>query len=132
MSSELPPNERPREPRSGGGNFPLYGLAAALIVIGGWLLLRNLGLVPAINFPGNWWALFFLIPIFAIGGDLVCSFRQEQGYTPDMNGKIFGIGLFTIMMVIFLFGLDWGRFWPAFIILFGVMVLGNALARRAS
>ena len=48
--------------------------AVALIVIGVVFLLRNAG----VTFPGNWWALFLVIPILGALGSAWQTYRRDD------------------------------------------------------
>ncbi len=100
-----------------------YSMIAAigLIVIGAIFLLRNLDVV---DFGSNWWALFFLIPI---AYSLSTAWRQRQEnagkFPPAARGALIGAAMMTVVMVIFLFGLNWGTMWPVFLIIGGVAMM---------
>lgn len=71
----------------------------------------------------NWWALFILIPVVAIWGDALRTYNAVGRFTGDIAGKLIG-SLFPLFVAsIFLFGWDWGRVWPGFIILAGLGAL---------
>jgi len=103
----------PRDP----SNLPWFPII--LIALGVLLLLRQ---VSGFSLQ-NWWALFILIPVFsAFSG----AYRLWQ-----MGGRLtFGVwtafygGLFPLLVaLIFLFNLDWGDYWPAFIIVGGLGIM---------
>ena len=98
--------------------------AFALILIGGIFLLRNLDLLPM---HSNWWALLLLVPLFFLGiriRDL--RTKHGSGIPPEARAPLTGFLSITLVMVIFLFDLDWGDVWPLFIILVGVSFLFGA------
>lgn len=121
MSNDKP-SVRERKPDSGSAWFGL-----ALIIIGIIFFAQQLG-----DFQfNNWWAVFILIPAFSAFGS---SFRMWQ-----KSGKFhFGVwstfygGLFPLMVALmFFFDLDWGKYWPVFVILpgFGTMISGLPFPR---
>ena len=80
---------------------------------------------------GNWWAVVILIP--AIGSFVEAILRFQHGgnrFTRQVASGMTG-GLFlAAVAVMFLLGLDWGRYWGIFIILAGVSMLLSAVGRR--
>jgi len=98
--------------------------AFALILIGGIFLLRNLDLLPM---DSNWWALLLLVPLFFLGTRIrELRARHGGGFPPEARGALTGFLSIALVMVIFLFDLDWGDVWPLFIILVGVSFLFGA------
>jgi hypothetical protein len=104
-------------------NYPMIA-AVALIVIGVVFLLRNFDVV---DFGSNWWALFMLIPI-AYSLSTVWRHRRENAgkFPPAARGALVGAAAMTVVMVIFLFGLNWGMMWPVFLIIGGVAMMLRA------
>lgn len=107
--------------------------AGVLILLGTVFLLRNFDLI---DLGGRWWALFFLIPLFILGSRLFEVRRSSGGGFPaEARGLLTGFLFIALVMVIFLFDLDWGEVWPLFIILVGVSFLfgrsmGNSTAGK--
>jgi MFS family permease len=101
----------------------------ALIALGVVLLLNNAG-VLTVNFLTNWWALFILLP--AIGAFVAAyeSWRRARAVTGNVISNIVGGLILTFVAGMFLFNLDWGVFWPVFIILAGVGVLSRGMLRQ--
>lgn len=130
MSENIPENERPRQERSSDMTAGLV-VGLALILIGGLFLLSNFGLLRGFNLPQNWWALFFLIPIVATAASLIRKLQINGGrFTRDISGHLIGILVLGLLMAIFLLGLNWGKVWPAFLILAGLGALASALTRE--
>ena len=95
--------------------------AAALIIVGGIFLLRNLDVFPM---SSNWWALLLLVPLWFLGARIIELRTRHRGSLPaDARGPVAGFLSVSLVMVIFLFHLDWGEVWPLFIILVGVSFL---------
>jgi len=104
------------------------GFALVLILIGAFFLARQF-----IGFEfHNWWALFILIPA-------VSSFRSAYRLWLRSGRFSFGVwsafygGLFPLLVAfMFLFDLDWGMYWPLFVILagFGMLVNGLPFSRK--
>ncbi|MFQ5577158.1 MAG: hypothetical protein ACE5G8_09260 [Anaerolineae bacterium] len=104
--------------------------AVALIAVGVWFLLRNLGL----NLPG----LEHLWPGFIILGGASALWAYYSGRNPD-PGQIFlgiaalGVGAFFLLLTLnawlpVLGRLSWGamgQLWPAFILIGGAAFLGQ-------
>jgi hypothetical protein len=67
----------------------------------------------------NWWALFILIPAL---GSLYVAMRTytETGAMMEAVRKPLTGGLILLLVsVMFLFNLDWGRYWPFILIIAG-------------
>ncbi len=95
--------------------------AFTLIIVGGVFLLRNLDLLPM---DSNWWAMLLLVPLFFLGTRIRELRAKHGGGIPvEARGLLTGFLSITLVMVIFLLGLDWGDVWPLFIILVGVSFL---------
>jgi hypothetical protein len=96
--------------------------AAALIIVGGVFLLRNLDLLPI--YHSNWWGLLLLVPLIFLGARILELRSKNGGALPaSARGPVTGFLCVAMVMVIFLFDLDWGEVWPLFIILIGVSFL---------
>ncbi len=96
-----------------------------LIVLGAIFLLQNAGLV----IPGNWWALFILIPA---AGSFVRAWNNYQAagnLSGAVRGPLVGGLMLTAVALIFLFDLDWGQLWPVFLIIAGAGALLSGLGR---
>jgi hypothetical protein len=102
---------------SGGGSW-VAGLI--LIALGLIFLAQNFGY----PIPHNWWALFILLPAFASFGAAGSMYRRNgRRITPPVTGA-FLTGLFlTGLAVVFLLGIDLGKFWPVLLIVLGLAVL---------
>jgi hypothetical protein len=124
MSSETPFSEEKKSKKSDPGSA-WFGLF--LIVLGIIFLAQQFG-----DFElHNWWAIFILIPAFSAFGS---SFRmwQKSGQFHFGVWSTFYGGLFPLMVALmFFFDLDWGDYWPIFVILpgFGTMISGLPFAR---
>ena len=103
-------------------NSLLMGLA--FVVVGVFALLVTTG-----NFSmQNWWVLFLLIPIAYLAAQTFRSYQAEGKLAGNARWAILGTLTLTTVFFIFLFGLDWGRIWPIFIILGGIsLFLGRWL-----
>jgi hypothetical protein len=128
MSSDLlsndnnggePQEERDRSPRS--IFFPL-----ALIAVGVIFFLQQVS-----DFRlENWWALFILIPAIS---SFAAAFRlwQRNGYFSFSVYTTFYGGLFPLLVaIIFLLDLDWGDYWPLFVILGGISFMNGGIPVR--
>lgn len=104
-------------------NYPMIA-AIALIIIGAVFLLRNF---DVIRLGRNWWALFMLIPI-AYSLSSAWRHRQKSAgkFTPAVRSSLIGAVTLTVVMVIFLFGLNWSAIWPIFLIIGGLAMIFGA------
>jgi hypothetical protein len=97
------------------------------------MILIGLGLIFLVsNVTGfyfhNWWALFILIPGIASFGNAWKAYREDGRWSKRARGGVVGGSIISLVAIIFLFNLDWGKIWPAFLIIIGVnMLLGGWL-----
>ena len=98
-----------------------------LILLGLFFLLQNFT-----NFElQNWWALFILIPAVSSFASAWNVYRDNSNqFTSAVTRPLLGGLIFTFMTVAFLFGIDFGIYWPVFIILGGLSLLFNGLLAR--
>ena len=92
------------------------------------LILIGLGLVFLVsNVTGfyfqNWWALFILIPGIASFANAWNAYREDGRWSKRARGGLVGGSIICLVAIIFLFNLDFGKIWPAFLILIGVNIL---------
>lgn len=96
--------------------------ALVLIAIGLIFLLQNMGY----QLPGNWWALFLLIPAFFSFAGAWKTFQRAGGVvTMAVVGPLIGGLVLLALAVVFLFDLDinWGLVLPAILIALGLAAL---------
>jgi len=98
-----------------------------LIALGGVLLLQNAGLAVL---PGNWWALFILIPAVAAFANAWTFYQQDGQLTPRVIGLITGGLVPLTIALIFLF--DFGGAWPFLLVVIGAGMLLRSLTTAAS
>jgi hypothetical protein len=112
-------DERPAETaRRNGGRGLIVGLV--LIGLGIVFLWQNLFGFQPIH---NWWALFILIPAVSNLSRGWQVYRATGSWGEAMGrGLTTGLLLVTIALI-FLLDLDFGRWWPALLILLGLSLL---------
>jgi hypothetical protein len=97
--------------------------AVAIIAIGVLFLAHNLGYSLKLFEYGIWWAVFILLAAFA---PLTRAFEvyHARGRV-DAEVAYFLLSAAGIVLVagMFLLGLDWGTWWPLFVILGGLYTL---------
>jgi hypothetical protein len=84
-----------------------------LIALGGVFLLQNAG-VPLLR--DNWWALFILIPAFAAFSAAWSAYQEAGEVTSTVGGLVIGGSVPLVIALVFLFGLDFGQWWPLLLI----------------
>ena len=92
------------------------------------LLIIGLGVVFFVsNVTGfqleNWWALFILVPGIVSFVNAWNAYREDGRWSKRARGGLVGGSIISLVAIIFLFSLDWGKIWPVFLILIGVNVL---------
>lgn len=124
MSSETPLREEKKAKRRDPGSA-WFGMA--LITLGIIFFAQQLG-----DFRlNNWWAIFILIPAFSAFGTSFNMWRKSGQFHFGVWSTFYG-GLFPLMVALmFFFNLDWGKYWPVFVILpgFGTMLSGLPFPR---
>src|SRR5262245_15664548 len=112
MSSELPSNEQPQpstEPQASTSSWPLLG-GITLILLGGYFLAQQFGWLDALPLPNfNCWALFILLPAFAIGQSAWRTYQANgEQFNREVRSKAMGAGMMLMVALVFLFGISWG------------------------
>ena len=117
-----------RRPDVDGGGFARRGGwigGAVLIFIGTVFLLKNFGF----PFPENCWALFILIPAVAAFAGARKIYAGNGGViNAGVIGGIAAGCVLVLLSVLFLFGVDVGKFWPLILIVVGIGILTGAMA----
>jgi hypothetical protein len=93
-----------------------------LILIGVVFLLRNYFPEYALD---NWWALFILLPAMSSFTRAVEIYRKD-GFNRSARSSVFWGLFFTLLSASFLFSLNFGLIWPAFLIIGGLAMLLGA------
>jgi hypothetical protein len=122
-------NLEPTKPQTSDQGGPGVFIAAAILIgVGVVFLLQNLGYA----IPGNWWALFLLIPAGFALGSAWKSYREHGRFGPGMAGSLITALVLIALTLVFLFDLDvnWDVIWPAALIVIGLGVLARAYWRN--
>lgn len=115
MDTENKP-EPEMEEKGSRSSFGSFGIAIVLILVGILFLFQQFS---DFSFE-NWWALFILIPTVSSFTTAI-NIWQRNGYFSFAVWSTFFGGLFPLLVaVMFLFNLDWGVYWPLFVILPGI------------
>ncbi|MEO6969171.1 MAG: hypothetical protein ABI132_12075 [Rhodanobacteraceae bacterium] len=104
-----------------------YRLFPALFVIaiGVLFLLRNFGFDFYFLDNRNWWAWLILVASLAPLTRAIELYRASGKFDGDVIHQLFvGAAVITVA-VFFLLDLDWQRWWPLFVILGGLSMLGR-------
>jgi hypothetical protein len=98
-------------------NRSSWAVGAVLILLGILFVIKD---ITGFSLD-NWWALFILIPAI---GSLVTAYqmweRNDRRFTAATQGPLWGGVMLLAVTAVFLFGLDWGKVWPFFLILIGI------------
>jgi hypothetical protein len=103
------------------GGAPSWIPGLVLIGLGVLFLLTNLTGYRL----DNWWALFILIPAINNFSAAVNQYRHAGSVDRHARSHLFWGFFFVLLSSAFLFNVDFGLFWPAFIILAGLGMLLN-------
>ena len=111
-----------------------YRLFPALFVIavGVLFLLRNLGYGFDYFEIHNWWAWLNLVAAIAPLTRAVDLYRSSGRVDGLVIHHLFVAGAVITVAVLFLLDLDWGRWWPLFVILGGCAMLGRGDRPRSA
>jgi len=127
--SEIPENQRVQEV-PGEGRHHRRSRKASGGVWGGVILIF-LGIIFLFQQVGsfsfdNWWAVFILIPALSSIGAAWRVFQSTGRFThPGVLGPLYGAGYILMVALIFLFNLDWGIWWPLFVLWAGLGALAS-------
>ncbi len=100
------------------------GLAGiALIMLGLIYMLQNMGALHL----NNGWALFILLP--AIGSLVTAygSYHHHGRWTAAGRGALISGLILTAVTAFFLLDVEWSKWWPLLLVLFGIGTLMNEL-----
>ena len=97
--------------------------AVAIIAVGVLVLLNNLGVDFAFFDHGNWWALFVLFAAIAPLTRAYEVYHARGRLDAEAAYSLLAGTAVVLVAVLVLFGLDWGTWWPLFVILGGLFTL---------
>ncbi len=104
-----------KTPRRSGAWWGLLLIFAGMLIFAqqaGWLGPRY-----------NWWALFILIPAFGSLTGAFYAFQHSGKFNTAVRSGL-GSGLIILTVAfMFLFGLDWSKYWPLMVIVPGFAIL---------
>ena len=103
--------------------------AAAIIAIGVLFLLNNLGYNLAFLDRGNWWAVIIVLAAFAPLTRAWEIYRARGRADAEVVHSVLCGAAVALVGVMFLLELDWGTWWPLFVILGGLFALAPHRAR---
>ncbi len=121
-SSVEPGNQSPtgQSRRSSGG----WIIGVILVILGLVFLVQSFTTGFTLQ---NWWALFILIPALGSLGSAWNIYRSQGRFSQAVRGPLVGGLILLLVTAIFVFNLDWGKVWPAFLIIAGAGMLFSAL-----
>ena len=105
-------------------------LGLVIIVIGLLFLAREHGYKLDFLWFHNWWALFILIPAVAMTARVVARIRRLGRFDAEAAGTSIGALATTLVAGMFLFDLNFGKWWPVFVILGGLSVLLSGFTKE--
>ena len=97
--------------------------AIAIIAIGVLFLANNLGYTLAFLDHGNWWAVIILLAAFAPLTHAYERYRVIGKVDAEAMYSMLSAAGVVLVGMLFLFQLDWGTWWPLFVILGGLFTL---------
>lgn len=122
------PNDSPQDASDQRG--PGVWIAAIILIgVGAVYLLQSRG----VNIPGNWWALFLLVPAaYSLTGAWKTYERNGRSFSPGMTGPLITAAVLVALTLVFLLGLhvNWSTIWPVLLIVIGLGILGRVYWRK--
>ena len=97
--------------------------AIAIVAIGVLFLLNNLGYDLAFLDRGNWWAVLILLAACAPLTRAWEIYRERGRVDAAVMHSVLCAAAVALVGVMFLLELDWGTWWPLFVILAGLFAL---------
>ncbi|MGH8161105.1 MAG: LiaF transmembrane domain-containing protein, partial [Gammaproteobacteria bacterium] len=97
--------------------------ALVIVAVGVLFLLNNLGYRLDFLFHGNWWALLILIGAIPPLTRAYEVYRARGRLDAEAGYSLLAASAVVLVAVMFLAGLDWGTWWPLFVILGGLFTL---------
>jgi hypothetical protein len=121
LNEELMVDEEERRP-SGDRSRSKSGWigGVVLIMVGLYFLF---GYLFDFTFVGNWWAAFILIPAVYSLARAYEDYRANGRMTERGRSNLIGGLMIGTVAFIFLFGLNFGNWWPLFLIVIGAGIL---------
>lgn len=104
--------------------------AVAIIAIGMLFLANNLGYNLAFLDRGNWWAVIILLAALAPLTRAYEAYRACGRANAEVMYSLLSTAGIVLVGVLFLLDLDWGTWWPLFVILGGLFTLVPLRRRR--
>jgi hypothetical protein len=107
---------------SGELDHPQTRVIGALVLIGlGIVFFLEQSNIITLDF--NWWSFFILIPGAWMLWGAYAAYSQAGAWTKRARGQVAGGVMLLLVGGIFIFDLDWGKIWPLFLIVPGVLML---------
>lgn len=97
-----------------------------VIAVGVFLLLGNLGVTLPYVLTGNWWALFILIGAVPSLTAAVQRYRKRGRVDTAVMHSLTTAAAIAAVAFIFLLSLPWDTWWPLFVIVGGLFMLGRS------
>lgn len=104
-------------------------LGLVVIVIGLLFLAREHGYKLDFLWIHHWWALFILIPAVAMTARVVARVRRLGRFDAEAAGTSIGALATALVAGMFLLDLNFGKWWPVFVILGGLSILLSGFAK---
>lgn len=101
-----------------------WALGLAVVLVGGVLLARNLGVDFFFLHLDNWWALFILVAAVGPLQQAYVIYRRE-GWSMSVANSLVSAAFILAIALIFLLDLSFFTWWPIFVILGGLSMMTN-------
>jgi hypothetical protein len=95
-----------------------------LITLGLVFLLQRFGMLGS-HF--NWWAIFILIPAFSSLAGAWHVYQTSGRFGAPVRSALGGGLIISTVALMFLFDLDWGKWWPLMLVAPGFAIFINGL-----
>ncbi len=121
-NQELPTDTTNPDAKTAKSNSSGWVFGLAVVIIGGLLLARNLGVELFFLDFHNWWAFFILAAAIHPLSQCWKSY-QAEGFSHNMLNSLVSGSTIVFIALIFLLDLPLGTWWPSFIIIGGLYMM---------
>jgi hypothetical protein len=100
-----------------------------LILLGVAFMLERAGVISMV---GNWWSIFIYLAAMASFLNAWRTYRARGEFGPAAGGSLTWGLVLTVVASIFMFNLEWDKWWPAILIAVGSGMVASQLLGNAT
>jgi O-antigen/teichoic acid export membrane protein len=118
MNQPVPPSQESRYRM-----WSSLGIGLMVVAVGVVFLLDNFGWRLPFYRPHNWWALFILVGAIPLLAQAADRYRSNAKVDRTLLCLLLSAAAPIMVATMFLLDLDWGLWWPLFVIYGGLWVM---------